>query len=394
MPRVLVALAIGAFAIGSTEFAVIGLLPQIAAGLDVTIPAVGLLITAYAIGVMLGAPTLTALSSRWTTRQTLIGLMGVFIVGNALSSVAPSYGVLMAARVITALAHGSFFGVGAIAARRTVAPERATRAISLMFLGLTISNVVGVPGATWLGQHFGWRIVFAVIAVIGVLTMVAVRAWLPDDDIRIDLRAELGAFRRRSVWFGLGVTTIGFGSLFAVYSYISPIMTDLAGVSENGVTLVLVFFGLGTTAGALLGGWAGDRWGMKAVAVGLAVVALLLALFTITSHNSVTATITLVAFGTVAFALGPIVQNRIIEAAGTGGSMVSAANQGAFNVANAIGAAGGAYVIKAGFGLTGTMWVGVLLASSGAVMVSYSLLRDRRRNSALAPLKAQKVLVS
>lgn len=392
MPRALVALAIGAFAIGSTEFVVIGLLPQIAEGLDVTVPAVGLLITAYAIGVVIGAPTLTALSSRWTTRQTLLALMGVFIVGNSLSAIAPSYGVLMAARVLTALAHGSFFGVGAIAARRTVVPEKATRAIALMFLGLTISNVIGVPGATWLGQHFGWRLVFAGIAVIGVLTMVAIRAWLPDDNIRIDLAVELGAFRKRSVWFGLGVTTVGFGSLFAVYSYISPILTDLAGVSENGVTVVLVFFGLGTTAGALLGGWAGDRWGMRAVAGGLGAVALLLALFTLTSHNAITATITLVAFGTVAFAMGPIVQNRIIEAAGAGGSMVSAANQGAFNVANAIGAAGGAYVIKAGYGLTGTMWVGAALAAAGAVMVTYSLLRDRR--SAVAPRTAENILVS
>jgi DHA1 family inner membrane transport protein len=379
MPRALIALAIGAFAIGSTEFIVIGLLPQIAAGVGATVPAMGLLITGYAIGVVIGAPTLTALSSVLSTRQTLMALMGVFVVGNTLSALAPSYSVLMAARVLTALAHGSFFGVGAIAARRAVAPEKATRAISMMFLGLTISNVIGVPAATWLGQHIGWRSIFAGIAGLGIVTAVALHRWLPDDDIRIDLRSELGAFRRKQVWFGLGITTVGFGSLFAVYSYISPILTTLAGVPQGGVTSVLVLFGLGTTAGALAGGWLGDRWGMKAVAGGLFVIALLMAAFTFTSHHAVTATLTLVLFGLVGFALGPIVQNRIIEAAGAGGSLVSAANQGAFNVANAIGAAGGAYVIKVGYGYAGTMWVAAGLAAAGCLMVLYSLTLDGRR---------------
>ncbi len=394
MPRALIALAIGAFAIGSTEFVVIGLLPQIAAGLDVTIPAMGLLITAYAVGVMIGAPTLTALSSRLTTRQTLISLMGLFIVGNTLSAVAPSYAVLMTARVVTALAHGSFFGVGAIAARRAVAPEKATQAISLMFLGLTISNVVGVPAATWLGQHYGWRVIFAAIALIGVVTVFALRAWLPIDDIRMDLRAEIASFRRKQVWLGLGITTIGFGSLFAVYSYISPIMSQLAGVSENGITVVLVLFGLGTTVGAIVGGRLGDRFGMPAVAAGLATIAGLLALFTITSHNPITGTITLVLFGVVAFSLGPIVQNRIIVAAGTGGSLVSAANQGAFNVANAIGAAGGAYVIRIGFGLTGTMWVGAILAAAGCLMVLFAVATDRRRAAGVAAADQKLALAS
>jgi DHA1 family inner membrane transport protein len=320
--------------------------------------------------------------------------MGVFIVGNTMSALAPSYTVLMIARVVTALAHGSFFGVGAIAARRAVAPEKATQAISLMFLGLTISNVIGVPAATFLGQQFGWRFIFAGIALIGVVTVFALRAWLPVDDVRMDLRAEIASFRRKQVWLGLGITTIGFGSLFAVYSYISPIMSQLAGVSENGITVVLVLFGLGTTVGAIAGGRLGDRFGMKAVAVGLATTAVLLALFSVTSHNPISATITLVLFGAVAFSLGPIVQNRIIVAAGTGGSLVSAANQGAFNVANAIGAAGGAYVIKVGFGLTGTMWVGAILAAAGCVMVLFALVMDRRRAGQVAAAKTERILVS
>ncbi len=378
MSRAIVALATGAFAIGSTEFVVIGLLPQIAASFHVSVAAIGILISAYAIGVIIGAPTLTALSSRLTTRQTLIALMCVFMAGNTLSALAPSYAVLMAARVLTALAHGSFFGVGAIAARRSVPADKATRAISRMFLGLTLSNVVGVPAATWLGQHIGWRLIFAGIAVLGAITVAALRAWLPADDIRLDLRAEIGAFRRRQVWFGLGITAVGFGSLFAVYSYISPILTDLAGMDANGVTVVLVLFGLGTTVGALAGGWLGDRWGLRAVAVGLFASTVLLALFTVTSHHAVAGTVTLVLFGAVGFSLGPIVQNRIIEDAGAAGSLVSAVNQGAFNLANAIGAASGAYVIQIGFGLTGTMWVGATLAAAGCLMVLFALSADRR----------------
>jgi len=394
MPRALIALAIGAFAIGSTEFVVIGLLPQIAVGLEVTVPAMGLLITAYALGVMIGAPTLTALSCRLTTRQTLLSLMGLFIVGNTLSAVAPSYAVLMVARVVTALAHGSFFGVGAIAARRAVAPEKATQAISLMLLGLTLSNVIGVPAATWLGQQFGWRVIFLGIALAGIITVLALLAWLPADDIRMDLRAEVAAFRRKQVWLGLGITTIGFGSMFAVYSYVTPILSQLAGLGDTGITVVLVLFGLGTTAGALIGGRMGDRYGLPAVAVGMAVVSAILAVFTVTSHNPIGATVTLVVFGVVAFSMGPIVQNRIIVAAGAGGSLVSAANQGAFNVANAIGAGAGAYAIRKGFGLTGTMWVGAILAAAGCLMVLFAVATDRRRAAALATTAERELVTS
>ncbi|SDO46866.1 MFS transporter, DHA1 family, arabinose polymer transporter [Nakamurella panacisegetis] len=384
MPRALIALAVGAFAIGCTEFVVIGLLPQIGDGLHATVPAMGILITAYAIGVMIGAPAMTALSSRFSTRQTLIGLMGLFIVGNTLSAFAPNYRVLMGARVITALAHGSFFGVGAIVARRAVAPEKATQAISLMFLGLTISNVIGVPAATWIGQQIGWRYVFGGIAALGVVTVVALRAWVPDDDIRMDMKAELGAFRRKQVWLGLAITTIGFGAFFAMYSYIAPILTDLAGIGENSVTLVLVLFGVGTTVGALVGGRLGDRYGLRLVGFGLFLEVVILAAFTVTSHNAVAATATLMLFGVVGFGLGPVVQNRIIESAGTDGSMVSAVNQGAFNVANAIGAAAGAYVIRAGYGLTGPMWVGAVLAAAGCVLVVVTIVTDRRRAVRLA----------
>ena len=381
MPRALVPLAIGAFAIGCTEFVIMGLLPQIGTELGATVPAMGILITAYAIGVVVGAPAMTAISTWLTTKQTLITLMLVFAAGNTLAALAPSYQVMLIARVVSSLAHGSFFGVGAIAARRLVPPEKATQAIALMFTGLTLANVIGVPLGTLVGQHLSWRWVFAGVAALGIVTIFALVAWVPEDSVRIDLRAELGAFRQPQVWVGLAITMVSFGALFAVYSYITPILTTNTHLSGTTITIVLAAFGLGTTLGALAAGPLGARYGMKMVAVGLATVAALLLVFTVTSRNPVSAIITLVVFGAVMFALGPVVQNRVIEVAGSAGSLVSAANQGAFNVANAIGAALGALVIDLGWGYASTMWVGAALALLGAAMVVANGLAGRRRVS-------------
>lgn len=390
MPRGLLALAIGAFGIGTTEFVVMGMLPEIADGLDVSVSAVGLLISAYAIGVVVGAPTLTALGLRFTPRQTLVALMVVFVVGNTLAALAPTYGTLAAARVLTALAHGSFFGVGAIAARRLVEPARATQAISLMITGLTLANVIGVPAGTWVAQQTSWRLVLGAIAVIGLVTIAGLLAWLPGGDAEpADLRTELSAFRRGQVWLVLGLTMIGFAATFAVYSYVSPILTDLAGISEHGVTPVLALFGVGTTIGTLLGGRLGDRFGFGFVAVGMIAVAVVLAAFSFVAENAIAAVVLLVLFGMVGFAMGPVVQNGVIVAAQVrgGGSLVSAANQGAFNIANAIGAALGALFIAQGFGLTAPMWVGAVLAVVGAVIASLIALGHRRRAVPATPVQ-------
>src|SRR3712207_3217223 len=219
------------------------MLPEIAEGLDVSVSAVGLLISAYAIGVVVGAPPLTALGVRFPPRQTLIGLMVVFVIGNALSAVAPSYPLLVVARVLTALAHGSFFGVGAVAARRLVARDKGAQAISLMITGLTLANVVGVPLGTFVAQQVSWRLVFGAVAVIGVVTIAGLLAWMPSvAGEPTDLRSELGAFRRRQVWLVLGLTAVGFSAMFAVYSYVTPILTELGGIPEGWVTLVLALF--------------------------------------------------------------------------------------------------------------------------------------------------------
>jgi len=386
LPRALLALAIGAFGIGTTEFVVMGMLPDIAAGLDVSVPAVGLLISAYAVGVVIGAPTLTALGLRFTPRQTLVALMVVFVIGNALAALAPTYGTLAAARVLTALSHGSFFGVGAVAARRLVPPERATQAISLMITGLTLANVIGVPLGTFVAQQTSWRLVLGGIALIGLLTIAGLLAWMPDDaGESADLRGELRAFRRPQVWLVLGLTMVGFAAMFAVYSYVSPILTELGGIPVGWVTPVLGLFGVGTTVGTLAGGRLGDRYGFSFVAVGMVGVAAVLVAFAFLARTPVAAVALLVLFGTVAFSLGPVVQNGVIEAARVpGGSLVSAANQGAFNVANALGAALGAVVISAGLGYTAPMWVGAVLALAGAGIAVLA----RRTGSRAALLEA------
>ena len=393
MPRALLALAIGAFGIGTTEFVVMGMLPEVADGLGVSVPSVGLLISAYAVGVVVGAPTLTALGVRFPPRQTLIGLMVVFVVGNALSAVAPTYETLAAARVVTALAHGSFFGVGAVAARRLVSPDRATRAISLMISGLTVANVVGVPLGTFVAQQASWRLVFGGIAVIGLVTIAGLLAWVPRDAGEpADLRTELAAFRRGQVWLVLGLTVIGFSALFTVYSYVSPILTELGGIPVEWVTPVLALFGVGTTVGTLAGGRLGDRYGFSLVIVGLVATAAVLVAFAFLARTPVAAVVLLVLFGMLAFALGPVVLNGVIEAARVpGGSLVSAANQGAFNAANALGAALGALVLSAGLGYTAPMWLGAVLALAGAGIAVLARVTDRRAHAPApaAPVAAE-----
>jgi MFS transporter, DHA1 family, inner membrane transport protein len=330
--------------------------------------------------VVVGAPTLTALGVRFSPRQTLVGLMVVFVVGNALSAFAPTYETLAAARVLTALSHGAFFGVGAVAARRLVSPDRATQAISLMITGLTLANVIGVPLGTFVAQQTSWRLVLGAIAVIGLVTIACLLAWMPRDvGEPSDLRSELRAFRRGQVWLVLGLTMVGFAALFAVYSYVSPILTELGGIPTAWVTPVLALFGVGTTVGTLAGGRLGDRYGFSFVAVGLVAMAGVLVAFAFLARTTVAAVALLVLFGTLSFALGPVVQNAVIDAARVpGGSLVSAANQGAFNIANAVGAALGALVISQGLGYAAPMWVGAVLALVGAALAVLARTADRR----------------
>jgi DHA1 family inner membrane transport protein len=381
-----IALAIGAFGIGSTEFMPAGLLTNMAGSLHVSIPAAGMIVSAYALGVVIGAPTLTALSARFRRRDVLVGLAAMFVVGNLLTAIAPTYWTVLIARVLTALSHGAFFGVGAVVARRVAPPGKEAQAISYMFTGLTIANVAGVPAGTWLGNATSWRVSFAVVAAIGLVTMTAVLRWVPvESDRPAPLRSELGAFRKPQVWLTLGITAIGFGGLFAMYSYISPILTHEAGLGSSAITVALVLYGIGTTVGTLAGGWLTDRAPTGTIYGGLAAQAVVLLLFMFTSRNGISAIATLFVFGAVSFVATTPVQHRVVVAAGGDGSLVSATNQAAFNFANALGAWLGGLVIGAGLGLRAPMWVGAALACAGIAITFVASRMDKAQKRREAP---------
>lgn len=385
MPLALVALAISAFAIGTTEFIVTGLLPQIAGDLTVDIPTAGLLVTGYALGVAVGAPLLTAAATRMRRKPVLLGLMALFIAGNVVSALAADYGLMMAGRIIASLCHGAFFGVGSVVAAGLVAPQRRAAAIAMMFTGLTLANVLGVPLGTAVGQAFGWRVTFWVVAVLGIISAIGIVALVPNKpaDPGANLRAELATFRRPQVWLALGMTALGFGGVFASFTYVAPMMTELAGYPTSAITWLVLLFGAGLVAGNLVGAKAADRALMPTLLVLLAVLAAVLAVFSITVHNAVAAAITLFAVGFFAFATVPGLQSRVMDAAGSTGTLASAANIAAFNLGNALGAWLGGLTISAGFGFAAPNLAAAAMAVGGLVIAIVSVLLDRSRRTIL-----------
>lgn len=390
MPVALLALAISAFGIGTTEFVIMGLLPEVASAYGVSIPAAGHLITGYALGVVIGAPLLSALATKVPRKAMLIGLMALFTAGNLASAFAPTFGLLLLARIVSALPHGAFFGVGAVVATELARPDRRARAMSLMFAGLTVANVVGVPLSTMLGQHLGWRATFVTVAGIGALAMTAIAALVPslERSTGVSLRTEVRTFRSPQVWLSLAVVTFGFGGTFAVYSYIAPTMRDVAGFGPSMVTVLLALYGLGLTVGNLLGGYLADRAAlMPGIYAGLAGLVAVLVAFTLTVHVQVLAALTVFALGAAGFVAVPMVQTRIMDKARGAPTLAAAAIQSASNIANALGAYLGGMVIGAGLGYTSVDWVGATLAASGLALALSSGLLDRRahvRDSLLA----------
>ncbi|RSD10688.1 MFS transporter [Amycolatopsis eburnea] len=380
MPAALLALAISAFGIGTTEFVIMGLLPEVAADFGVSIPSAGLLISGYALGVVVGAPVLTALASRVPRKTVLVALMGLFIAGNVLSALAPSYGLLMTGRVVAALSHGAFFGVGSVVAASLVAPAKQASAIALMFTGLTVANVLGVPAGTALGQAFGWRSTFWVVSALGVAGAVGILALVPHQEPApgAGLRGELAVFRRPQVWLALIMTALGFAGVFASFTYIAPMMTEVAGFSSGAVTWLLVLFGGGLFAGNLLGGRAADRKLMPSLYVILAALAVVLVAFVFTAHAKVPAAITIALFGAAGFATVPPLQARVMAKAEGAPALASAANIAAFNLGNAGGAWLGGQAIGAGLGYTAPNWIGAALAAAGLAVALVSGLLDRR----------------
>ncbi|MEV6183230.1 MFS transporter [Streptomyces sp. NPDC052015] len=381
MPLALLALAIGAFGIGTTEFVIMGVLPQVADDFGVTIPTAGWLVSGYALGVVFGAPLLTVLGTKVSRKKMLMFLMGVFVVGNALSAFAPSFSVMLIGRVIASLAHGAFFGIGSVVAADLVAPEKKASAISLMFMGLTVANIVGVPGGTYIGQALGWRVTFAVVAALGVIGFLGVAKLIPEmgKPETDNLRNEFAAFRNVQVWLAMAMTVLGYGGVFAAITYITPMMTEVAGYTEGAVTWLLVLFGVGMFLGNLLGGKFADRSLMPMLFTALGALALALLLFTATAHNKILAAITLTLIGALGFATVPPLQKWVLDQASAAPTLASAANIGAFNLGNALAAWLGGVVIAAGLGYTSPNWVGALLSGTALLLSFLSAFLDRRR---------------
>ncbi|MFJ8127315.1 MFS transporter [Streptomyces hydrogenans] len=380
MPVALLALAISAFGIGTTEFVMMGLLPNVAADLGTTVPTAGHLVSAYALGVVVGAPLLTALGSRLPRKRMLLLLMALFTVGNLASALAPGYGWLLAGRVLAGLPHGAFFGVGAVVAARLVRPDRQARAVATMFLGLTVANILGVPAATLLGQHLGWRATFLVVAVIGLGALAALARLVPElpVDERQGLGRELRALGRPQVLLGLLTAVFGFAGVFAVYSYLASMTTEVMGFGESTVTVVLALFGLGMTAGALAAGPLTDRAPRPTLYGSLAALALTLVAFRYTVHVPWLALVTVVVLGAVGFMTTTPLQMLVMEKAKDAPTLASASNHSAFNLANAGGAWAGGAAIAAGGGWTSPALVGAGLAAVGLAIAALAGLLDRR----------------
>ncbi|MEB3369665.1 MFS transporter [Saccharopolyspora mangrovi] len=396
MPLALLALVIGAFGIGTTEFVIMGVLPQVAAEFGVSIPAAGWLVSGYALGVLIGAPILTVLGTKVSRKKMLLFLMGVFIVGNALSAAAPTFALMLVGRVVASFAHGAFFGIGSVVAAGLVAAEKKASAISLMFMGLTVANIIGVPGGTYVGQAFGWRVTFGVVALLGVIGFLGVALLVPEQrkPEAAKIRTEFAAFGNAQVWLAMAMTVLGYGGVFAAITYIAPMMTEVAGYSPGAVTWLLVLFGIGMFLGNLLGGKFADRALMPMLFVTLSALGVVLLLFTVTAHSQVLAAITLPVIGGLGFATVPPLQKWVLDHASAAPTLASAANIGAFNLGNALAAWLGGVVIAAGFGYTAPNWVGAVLAGSALLLSFLAAFLDRRSRAVettetTAPVPAQ-----
>jgi DHA1 family inner membrane transport protein len=383
----LFALAIGGFAIGTTEFATMGLLPQIAAGVDVDIPTAGHLISAYALGVVIGAPTIAAFAARVPRKQLLMVLMAVFALGNLASALAAGFGSLMLARFIAGVPHGAYFGVASVVAAALVPAHRRAQAVSLVMVGLTVANIAGVPGATWLGQVLGWQALYVAVTVIALLCLVATLAWVPPvriGDGPATIRSELSALARPQVWFTLVVGMVGFGGMFATYSYIAPTVTTLSGLGEPGVVAILATYGVGMTVGMVLGGRLADRALLPTLYLGLVGLAVVLAAFGFLVATPVGAFIGVFGLGAAGSVLMPALQTRLMDVARDGQSLAAALNHAVLNIGNAFGAWLGGSVLAVGLSYAWPSRVAVVLPLLGLVVLAFGRWVERRSDAATA----------
>ena len=379
MPLSLLALAVAAFAIGTTEFVVMGLLPDVARDLTVSIPSAGLLVTGYALGVVIGAPLLAVATARLPRKPTLVGLMALFIAGNVLCALSPSYGLLMGARVVTAFCHAAFFGIGSVVAADLVPRHKRAQAIALMFAGLTLANVLGVPAGTAFGQWLGWRATFWAVAVIGIAALAALIALVPG---RLPMKAGgiLAEFRVMGdgqVILAMLISVLCSASLFSVFTYISPLLSEVTGLSSGAITGALLLFGVGLTAGNMVGGKLAD-WRLMPSLIGtlLVLIVVLVAFIPVSPHPAPTLVL-LVVWGVLAFALVPLLQLRVVDTAAAAPNLASTLNQGAFNLGNAAGAWIGAVAITHGLAYQSLPLVAVALSIGALALSLLSALLDR-----------------
>ena len=381
MPLGLIALAIGAFGIGLTEFVIMGLLPEVASDFAVTEATAGWLISGYALSVVVGALGLTAATTRLPRKPVLLGLLVLFIAGNVLTALSPDYTVAMVGRIVAALSHGAFFGIGSVVAADLVAPEKKARAIAIMFTGLTAANVFGVPFGTFLGQQFGWRSTFWVISVIGIVALLGIALLVrapKSTGPAVSLRHELAAFRSGQVWLSLSVTILAYGGMFGAFTYIAYTLTEVGGFASSAVPWLLVLFGLGLVAGNAIGGRLADRSIDRTLLVFIAALAVVLVLFGLLAWSQPATMVILVLMGGFGFGTVPGLQSRIMRYAGGAPTLASGANIGAFNVGNALGAWAGGVGISAGLGYTSPIWIGAALTASALVVMAVAVRTARR----------------
>jgi DHA1 family inner membrane transport protein len=383
----LVALALGGFAIGTTEFVTMGLLPDIASGVGISIPSAGHVISAYALGVVVGAPVIAALAARLPRRALLVGLMAAFLAGNGLTALAPGYPSLLAARFVAGLPHGAYFGVASLVAASLVPPRLRGRAVSSVMLGLAVANLAGVPAATWLGQSLGWRSAYWAVAVIALLTIVSVVAVVPSSSGRpqASVRTELAALRRPQVVLTLLVGVVGFGGMFAVYSYIAPLATEVAGISRAAIPAVLLVYGIGGVLGTALGGRLADLALFRSLVGAEVATGLVLAAVLVAARHPLTLFVAVFLLSLVASVLVICLQMRLMAVAGNAQMLGAALNHSALNAANALGAWLGGAVIAAGYGFRAPAAVGALLAVGGLAFLAVSAVLRGRELAAAPP---------
>lgn len=389
MPAGLIALALGGFGIGLTEFVITGLLPEVAADYGVTETTAGWLVTGYALAVIVGALGLTAATTRLPRKPVLLGLLVLFIVGNTLSAIAPTYEVMMSGRVIAALCHGAFFGIGSVVAANMVERSKRASAVALMFTGLTASNVLGVPFGTFLGQALGWRSTFWAIVAIGVVALVGVLVLVPT--VRVtespSLARELGAFRSGQVWLSLGMTVLGYGGMFGAFTYIAYTLTSVSGFPSSAVPWLLVVFGVGLFVGNFVGGKLAARSIDRTLLIVLVALTVVLGLFALVATSPVLTVIALVLMGAFGFATVPALQTRVMQYADHAPTLASGANIAAFNLGNALGAWIGGLTIAAGLGYTSPIWAGagITLAAVALTLVAMGAVRRARSRCVAVP---------